>query len=317
MTWRILRIARGIGHHQASMVSVDSALTLSILHADRASRLIDVRCHAEKGARPFEERHDRWVLALVRRGAFNYRAADTNQTYALRPGWLILGRLGVDYECSHDHEGGDDCLALEIAPELVDEVASATRGCRGAVFPVPVLGPVTHLALQLERLSANRDDFDEGVYGITSGLLAYAHNAAIVSMPAHRAHRTRIDAAVAQIERSCAGPLPLADLAAQVGLSPFHFLRAFRKVTGSTPHQYIIGARIRRAARLLLDTTRSVTEIAYDVGFEDLSNFVRTFHRAAGCAPGAFRKGPPRCPNIERIEPRSGGLLPARRGRTK
>jgi AraC-like DNA-binding protein len=70
-------------------------------------------------------------------------------------------------------------------------------------------------------------------------------------------------------------------------------LRVFRAAVGTTPHQYLLGARLRRAAALLLDTSHSVTRIAYDVGFEDLSNFVRTFHREVGCSPSVFRKRAP------------------------
>jgi AraC-like DNA-binding protein len=61
-------------------------------------------------------------------------------------------------------------------------------------------------------------------------------------------------------------------------------------VLGVTPHQYLVRARLRRAARLLCDETRPVTDIAFDVGFGDLSNFVRTFHRAAGVSPRGFRR---------------------------
>jgi AraC family transcriptional regulator len=75
-----------------------------------------------------------------------------------------------------------------------------------------------------------------------------------------------------------------------VGLSPFHFLRLFALVLGVTPHQYLVRSRLRHAARLLADQERSITDVAYDVGFGDLSNFVRTFHRAAGVSPGAFRR---------------------------
>jgi AraC-like DNA-binding protein len=61
-------------------------------------------------------------------------------------------------------------------------------------------------------------------------------------------------------------------------------------VLGVTPHQYLVRARLRRAARLLAEDDRDVTEVAYDVGFNDLSNFVRTFHRAAGVSPLKFRQ---------------------------
>jgi AraC family transcriptional regulator len=57
-----------------------------------------------------------------------------------------------------------------------------------------------------------------------------------------------------------------------------------------TPHQYLIRSRLRHAARLLAHDTRPVTDVALDVGFADLSNFVRTFHRAAGVSPRRFRQ---------------------------
>ena len=59
---------------------------------------------------------------------------------------------------------------------------------------------------------------------------------------------------------------------------------------GVTPHQYLVRARLRRAAGLLADEERSITDIALEVGFADLSNFVRTFHRAAGVSPTGFRR---------------------------
>jgi AraC-like DNA-binding protein len=78
--------------------------------------------------------------------------------------------------------------------------------------------------------------------------------------------------------------------AREVGLSPFYFLRLFARVLGVTPHQYLVRARLRRAARLLCEEERSVTDVAFDVGFGDLSNFVRTFRRAAGVSPLGFRR---------------------------
>jgi AraC family transcriptional regulator len=262
----------------------------SVRGSGRTGQLAEVCCDARRGDRPFAEDHDEWTVAVVRRGTFYYRSADTNQTHALRPGWLILGRTGATYECSHDRDGGDDCLALRISPEVIDEVASATSNCRAAIFPMQVLAPVTRLAALMDRLSTGIGDFDEAVYDITETLLSHVHGAPAAPVIAHGTHRAQVDAALAQIEGSCHEPLALADLASTAGLSPFHFLRVFRKITATTPHQYVVGARLRRAARLLADTSHPVTEIAYEVGFEDLSNFIRTFHRAVGCSPSAFRK---------------------------
>src|SRR5258706_4277122 len=77
-------------------------------------------------------------------------------------------------------------------------------------------------------------------------------------------------------------------LAAHAGLSPFHFLRVFSAALGVTPHQYLVRSRLRQAAQLLAEDDRAITDVAYDVGFADVSNFVRTFRRAAGVSPRQF-----------------------------
>lgn len=103
--------------------------------------------------------------------------------------------------------------------------------------------------------------------------------------------------------------IDLAGAAREVGLSSFHFLRVFSNVLGATPHQYLVRSRLRRAAHLLTDDTRSITDIAFDVGFGDLSNFVRTFHRAAGVSPRTFRRASRGDRKIlqDRLAPRSLG----------
>jgi AraC-like DNA-binding protein len=92
------------------------------------------------------------------------------------------------------------------------------------------------------------------------------------------------------LEARCDEPIDLDRTAAQSGLTAFHFLRLFSAVLGVTPHQYLVRCRLRRAARLLAQDGGSVTDVGLAVGFNDLSNFVRTFHRAAGVSPGGFRR---------------------------
>jgi AraC-like DNA-binding protein len=70
----------------------------------------------------------------------------------------------------------------------------------------------------------------------------------------------------------------------------YHYLRVFSAVLGVTPHQYLLRCRLRKAAQLLTDEDRPITAIALDVGFADLSNFVRTFRRAAGVSPRRYRQ---------------------------
>jgi AraC family transcriptional regulator len=82
----------------------------------------------------------------------------------------------------------------------------------------------------------------------------------------------------------------LAALASQVGLSPFHFARAFKKSMGIPPHAYQVRLRLEHAEALLLGTARSVTEIAMIVGYESSQALARAFHRTRGCTPSDFRR---------------------------
>jgi AraC-like DNA-binding protein len=84
-------------------------------------------------------------------------------------------------------------------------------------------------------------------------------------------------------------PLTVADLASAAGLSRAHFSRAFRAAFGESPHQYLLTRRLERAAALLRDTDRPVTEVCFAVGLASLGSFTTSFRRVYGVTPGAYR----------------------------
>jgi AraC family transcriptional regulator len=83
--------------------------------------------------------------------------------------------------------------------------------------------------------------------------------------------------------------LPLEELAAAAYLSPFHFARLFKKVTGASPHAYLAALRIERAKILLATTDHSITETAQRVGYASSSHFTKAFRQSTGLTPRAFR----------------------------
>src|SRR5688572_19555720 len=85
--------------------------------------------------------------------------------------------------------------------------------------------------------------------------------------------------------------LTLKALAAASYLSPFHFARLFKKLTGATPHNYLAGIRATRAQLLLADSDLSVTEVGAQVGYLSASHFTKAFRIATGTTPREFRKG--------------------------
>ena len=92
------------------------------------------------------------------------------------------------------------------------------------------------------------------------------------------------------IEDNLDRPIGLADLAAIVNVSRFHFSRLFKRSTGMTAISFVEQCRIRRAQALILETALPLCEIALAAGFADQSHFTRRFHRHVGCTPAAFAR---------------------------
>ena len=250
--------------------------------------VIDYRCEAGPDDAPFVERHDSFSIAYVRRGAFGCRAR--GRSFELVAGSILIGQPGDEYICTHEHQGGDECLSFHLAPELVDAV-----GYRPEIWRSVCVPPLPELLVLGELAQAAAEGNSEVGLG-ELGMLLAARFVEILSGRQRRpaesraCDRRRAVEAALWIDANAHDPIDLETAAREFGLSPFHFLRLFARVLGVTPHQYLIRSRLRRAARLLADDTMPVTEIALDVGFGDLSNFVRTFHRAAAMSPRSFRQ---------------------------
>jgi AraC-like DNA-binding protein len=249
--------------------------------------VFEYRCLARVGDTPYAEQHQAHSLAYVRKGAFGYRVG--RRQHELVAGGLLIGRPGDEYRCSHDHVCGDECLSFSFAPELVDAMGGRmswrTQG-------VPPLAELMVLGEMAQAVVDGHSDMalDEIGLMLAQRFLHLIGDRAADDTANSATDRRRAVEAALWIEANCTDPIDLDAAASQAGVSPFHFLRLFRKVLGVTPHQYLLRSRLRRAAALLTQPELAITNIAYDVGFGDLSNFVRSFRRAAALSPRAFRK---------------------------
>ena len=84
--------------------------------------------------------------------------------------------------------------------------------------------------------------------------------------------------------------MSLEQLASLVGMTPTAFSRYFKQHTGKNLSEYIVDIRLGHAARQLIDTTDSISEICWSTGFNTLSNFNRLFRKRKGCNPTEFRE---------------------------
>jgi AraC-like DNA-binding protein len=260
------------------------AMTATTILRNASLSAIDFRCSARPGDAPFVERHTSFSISYVRTGSFGYRARGA--AFDLVAGSVLVGHPGDEFMCTHDHVHGDECLSFQFAPALADVLCERREIWRtGGVPPLPELMVLGELA---QAAAAGRSDI-----GLDEAVLLFAtHFVATVGgrkrrPPLDRARdRRRVVEAALWIDAHAPEPIDLEGAAGAAGLSPFHFLPLFVGVLGVTPHQYIVRARLRRAAGLLAAADRPIT----DVGFGDLSDFVRTFRRPAGASPRAFRR---------------------------
>jgi AraC family transcriptional regulator len=112
--------------------------------------------------------------------------------------------------------------------------------------------------------------------------------ARVAAKPSSLARVTRV---VRMIDNEPSMPHDLRSLAQIARLSPYHLLRTFEELTGTTPHQYLLRARLRRAAIRLRTESARVIDIGLACGFGDISNFNRSFRAEFGMSPRAYRRG--------------------------
>ncbi len=101
--------------------------------------------------------------------------------------------------------------------------------------------------------------------------------------------KDKLRCATEYINENLEKDLTLAEIAASVGMSPYHFARAFKQITGFPPHQYLIKRRIEKAKCLLADSNLAIAEIAYRVGFASQSHFTTLFRKHTTTTPKAYR----------------------------
>jgi len=263
----------------------------------------DVICTSGPQDRPYEEQHERPTIAIVLAGSFQLRSAQSPQSSQssrgrelMTPGSLMLGGPGQCFECGHEHGEGDRCVSFWYAPDYFERLAF-DAGARGSLtrFRAGRVPPVRSLSSAAVSAAA-------GVAGVLDvawaelGVHLAVHAIELSSHPSSRAGalppntEARVTRAIRAIDRHPDEPLTLEALAREAGLSPYHFLRTFERLTGVTPHQYVRRARLREAARRLIAESGTVLDIALDCGFGDVSNFNRAFRTEFGRSPLAFRR---------------------------
>ncbi len=224
-------------------------------------------------------------LMVIGPGEFHVMEADPQQTVKVfslhfrpelihRPGGLPLdfeylrpfGRHGPGFSHRIAAEEIDGAIVFDRLRRIHDELA-----CRGGHWALAARTYLADILLEIARCygkaEAGAGDGDDRLLNVQRLSRVFNH-----------------------INTYCGEPLPPRQLAALAHMSPGYFCRFFKAVTGLTPTNYVMRARVDRATHLLLTTAQSITEVAYASGFGSASYFDRVFKEIKGMTPHDFRR---------------------------
>ncbi len=230
--------------------------------------------------------------------------------------WIVDGkrlhsplRPGVITVVPEQHEGHWTLSGpVEVAHVyLTDErlqncAAPMTKGRRMEL--IPRVGFEDRVAATILRMlfeeaphtDAGSALFIEHALDLLCVQLARAHSAANVSEPAISARgltRRQVRTITDYMQEHVDEEITLTDLSALVGLSRFHFCRAFRLATGLAPHAWLSAHRMRQARTLISTTSLPIAEISLAVGYRTHSAFAASFRKAFGISPTQVRRHAP------------------------
>ncbi|WP_395830420.1 AraC family transcriptional regulator [Elstera sp.] len=228
--------------------------------------------------------HESFGIGLIHRGG--HKSLSGRGMVEAGPGQVITVNPGEVHDGRPIGEAGRFWSMLYLTPAAMAEAARGIDpGRSGDIeFTQPVLSHGS-VATGLARVfGATGDAFaqDERLILLFASLLGRKSETMGALPPGLRHAQALIDA-------DPGAPLQLSDLAAVAGLSRFQIVRGFTRLTGLTPHAYLVQRRLHQARRLMAESL-PLAEVAAASGFADQSHFTRLFTRQYGVSPGTFAR---------------------------
>ncbi|RIX52649.1 AraC family transcriptional regulator [Paenibacillus nanensis] len=218
---------------------------------------------------------------------------------------------GGDIHAAHAH-GDDGCsffslvfntsLLASANYDAVQEKLVLPLVERQATFPRHIkpedpysAGLIAHIAAIMNSCSEELPGFEGAVKGRLYLMLAElaASGKSCSRTASSRSESSKIErlkTVIQYIQQNYERQIRLSELAALIPMSEGHFSRFFKSMTRQTPMDYINSYRIRQAAELLRQPERKISAIALEVGFDNISYFIRVFRKTMNCSPSDFRK---------------------------
>ncbi|WP_231891431.1 AraC family transcriptional regulator [Paenibacillus swuensis] len=213
-----------------------------------------------------------------------------NQTLPVRQNQAFLVHVPGNHSYRYDKRTGEpwSFLWIRIEYEQSQPYYEHLLALTGHVFPIQAESePIRKLKQLCLELNKKKDKYEIALQAYEWMLCFTRWASGDERLPHWPEPYIRV---AARIDQQYGEPLSLEELAAEAGLSKHYFCKAFRKLTGLTPMQYLRNKRIEQAAYLLSSTDISIAEIAVQTGFDNTSYFGKVFRSLVGRTPTDYRE---------------------------
>ena len=252
-------------------------------------------------------RHEEFELNFIENGAGVMRIVGDSVEEIGEYELVLVGDRNLEHVWEQGRCNSKDIreITIQFSPNLFEgellsknQFASIKRmldqASHGIVYPLQTIMKVYHI---IDGLAAETSENEKFVQFLKFLYLLYelsvSEGARVLASSSYAKdgaeESTRVQKVKQYIADHYAEPLTLVDLAGIVGMSPVSFSRFFRQRTGRTLSEYIVDIRLGYAARMLVDSDKNISEICYECGFNNLSNFNRTFKTKRHYTPRDFR----------------------------
>ncbi len=287
------------------MPPVTEPQTRRTLVESKGVSVVDFRCRAHVEPLGPEEPNPTHGIVFVRQGVF--RRTQPGEALVADANQVLFFNAGEPYRYAHPLPGGDECTvvvldgqrALELvmrhaprdaeSPEVPFRLSHGLASARAACLHYELLALVRQGApkIALEDVVAELADEAVGVAYRRRGVRGERESA---SATARQRRRELVEAAQLAVNARLERLPSLAELAAELGCSPFHLSRTFHRTAGLSLRVYTGRLRARRAASRLAAGSRDLTTLALELGYADHSHFTNAFSGEWGMPPSRFRE---------------------------
>lgn len=267
-------------------------------------QILDFKCYCRECGESKPEYSQSFKISFVRTGYFDYNVF--RLTLEAHNGRIIVTKPGCEHTVTHHRDApNDQCTIIEFTDtfyELLKEQYQVShrwffmdQDIHSILLMADVKSELLH-KITLKHLGTHKTvhlGIDQFILELVDHLfskLTQKSSPTVITAKQKNSYLPAIEKAKQFISDHFSDDISLSEIAKHCHISPYHFSRLFKTLTGYSPYQYLIETRLHYASVLLKNTDLSATAIAFDTGFNSLEHFTASFTKKFNTSPSQFSK---------------------------